>query len=122
MKTVNQMKNREKIEPMISVQCVSNTIFLSPPEITCMVGEGNYTYIHTSSGKKYLVSKTIKNLHSHLNENVNFIRVHKSYLINTSHITNYINQDRVIKMTDGKEVYVSRRKSKEVKQILANVL
>lgn len=110
------------MEPRISVQCVSSTIHLSAPEITYMVGEGNYTYIHTSSGKKYLVSKTIKNLHSHLNQSENFIRVHKSYLINTRHITNYINQDRVIKMTGGKEVYVSRRKSKEVKQILANVL
>ena len=122
MKAFKHSGKNEKTDQLISVHCVSNTIFLSPPEITCLEGEGNYTYIHTFSGKKYHVSKTIKNLHSHLNWNDNFLRIHKSYLINTDHIMNYIDQDRIIKMAGGKEVFVSRPKSKEVNQFLSAVL
>lgn len=106
----------------ISVHCVNNTIFLSPPDISCLEGEGNYTYIYTYSGKKYLVPKTIKNLQSHLNNSEDFVRIHKSYLINTNHIIDYTDQDRSIKMAGGKEVYISRRKSKEIIQILSQVL
>ncbi|GAA4431818.1 hypothetical protein GCM10023091_03130 [Ravibacter arvi] len=87
-----------------------------------MEGEGNYTYIYTYSGKKYLVPKTIKNLHTHLNNDDDFIRVHKSYLINTNHIVDYTDVDRTIKMAGGKEVYISRRKSKEINRKLSNVL
>lgn len=106
----------------ISVHCVNDTILLSPPDISCLEGEGNYTYIYTFSGKKYLVPKTIKNLQHHLSDNEGFVRVHKSYLINMKHIVDYTDQDRSIKMAGGKEVFISRRKSKEVIQILSSVL
>jgi two-component system LytT family response regulator len=106
----------------ISVHCVKNTISLLPPEITCMEGEGNYTYIYTNSGKKYLVAKTIKNLQNYLSSNSDFIRIHKSYLINTNHIVDYTDHERVIRMAGGKEVFISRRKCKEVNQMLAAVL
>jgi two-component system LytT family response regulator len=106
----------------ISVHCVNYTIFLSPPDISCLEGEGNYTYIYTHSGKKYLVPKTIKNLQSHLHDCEEFLRVHKSYVINTKHIVDYINHDRSIKMAGGKEVFISRRKSKEITQILSTLI
>ncbi len=104
----------------IPVHLIKNTILLSPLEISCLEGDGNYTHIYTHSGKKYLVSKTLKNLQIYLNES--FLRVHKSYLINTGHIVNVINQDRTIKMAGGKEVSISRRKCKEVAERLSEVL
>jgi two-component system LytT family response regulator len=106
----------------ILIHNVKNTIFLAPPDITCLEGEGNYTYIYTYSGKKYLVARTIKNLHMSLNESNDFVRIHKSYLINTNHIVDYAGQDRTITMAGGKEVLVSRRKSREINQILSAVL
>lgn len=112
--------NASESEKSISVHCVNDTIFISPPDISCLEGEGNYTYIYTYSGKKYLVPKTIKNLQSHLNNDEEFLRVHKSYLINTNHVVDYTDQDRSIRMAGGKEVFISRRKSKEVSQILSN--
>ncbi|WP_345026240.1 LytTR family DNA-binding domain-containing protein [Ravibacter arvi] len=122
MKITNNDPEESSLCRSISVHCVNSTISLSPPDITCMEGEGNYTYIYTYSGKKYLVPKTIKNLHTHLNNDDDFIRVHKSYLINTNHIVDYTDVDRTIKMAGGKEVYISRRKSKEINRKLSNVL
>ncbi|TDE18739.1 LytTR family transcriptional regulator [Dyadobacter psychrotolerans] len=95
---------------------MGRTIFLSPDTITFMEGEGNYTFIYTANGKKYLVSKTLKSLACNLNEN--FLRVHKSYLVNTDYVVERIEDDRMLRMSCGKEVSVSRRKIKEITGIL----
>ena len=100
----------------ISVQSMGRTIFLSPDAVTFMEGEGNYTFIYTNTGKKYLVSKTLKSLAENLNQN--FIRVHKSYLVNSDYVVERMEDDRTLRMSCGKEVSVSRRKIKEIAGIL----
>ena len=100
----------------ISVQSMGRTIFLSPDAITFLEGEGNYTFIYTNTGKKYLVSKTLKSLSEHLKEN--FIRVHKSYVVNSDYVVERMEDDRMLRMSCGKEVVVSRRKIKEITGIL----
>ncbi|KQS33421.1 LytTR family DNA-binding domain-containing protein [Dyadobacter sp. Leaf189] len=100
----------------ISVQSMGRTIFLTPDVITFLEGEGNYTFIYTNTGKKYLVSKTLKSLAEQLN--ANFMRVHKSYLVNSDYIVERLEDDRMLKLSCGKEVAVSRRKIKEVSGIL----
>lgn len=101
---------------LISVQSMGRTIFLSPDTIMFMEGEGNYTFIYTNTGKKYLVSKTLKSLAGNLNRN--FLRVHKSYLVNANYVVERMEDDRMLRMSCGKEVMVSRRKIKEVTGIL----
>lgn len=101
---------------MISVQSMGRTIYLAPEVITFLKGEGNYTFIYTNSGKKYLVSKTLKSLAEHLDSK--FMRVHKSYLVNSDYVVERLEDDRMLKMSCGKEVMVSRRKIKEVTGLL----
>jgi two-component system LytT family response regulator len=100
----------------ISVQSMGRTIFLTPDVITFLEGEGNYTFIYTNTGKKYLVSRTLKSLAEQLN--ANFMRVHKSYLVNSDYIVARLEDDRMLKLSCGKEVAVSRRKIKEVTDLL----
>lgn len=92
-------------------------INVSTNEIACFEGEGNYTYIHTTSGKRYIVSKTIKNLMSN-NLGENFVRIHKSYMINTGYILEKLDADRIIRMKGGMEVMISRRRLKEIMTLL----
>lgn len=100
----------------ISVQSMGRTIFLTPDVITFLEGEGNYTFIYTNAGKRYLVSKTLKSLAELLDSN--FIRVHKSYLVNANYVVERMEDDRMLRMSCGKEVIVSRRKIKEITSIL----
>lgn len=100
----------------VSVQSMGRTIFLAPDMITFMEGEGNYTYIYTTTGKKYLVSKTLKSLAMNLSSD--FVRVHKSYLVNTNYVVEHVEEERTLKMSCGKEVSISRRKMKEISGIL----
>lgn len=101
---------------LISVQSMGRTIYLTPDVITFLEGEGNYTFIYTNTGKKYLVSKTLKSLSEQLSGN--FVRVHKSYLVNADYVVERLDEDRLLKLSCGKEVMVSRRKIKEVTFLL----
>ena len=103
----------------VSVQSMGRTLFLSPDMITFMEGEGNYTFIYTTARKKYLVSKTLKSLAVNLDSD--FVRVHKSYLVNTKYVVERVEEDRTLKMSCGKEVAISRRKMKEIVGILDRV-
>lgn len=100
----------------VSVQSMGRTIFLTPDIITFLEGEGNYTFINTNAGKRYLVSKTLKSLAELLDRN--FIRVHKSYLVNPDFVVERMEDDRMLRMSCGREVIVSRRKIKEITSIL----
>lgn len=103
----------------IAVHLLNHTLWLKLGDITCLEGEGNYTFIYTARGKRYLVSKTLKCLSDYLDES--FLRVHKSYIINTDYIAERLEDDRVIRMSCGKEALVSRRKIKEIAEILDQV-
>lgn len=103
----------------IAVHLLNQTLWLKPGDITCLEGEGNYTFIYTCRGKRYLVSRTLKSLTEHLDES--FLRVHKSFIINTDYIAERLDDDRVIRMSCGKQAMVSRRKIKEIAEILDHV-
>ena len=100
----------------ISIPMLGKTILVPSSEITCLEGEGNYTYIHTRNGKRYLVSRTIKSLGEQLG--TSFLRIHKSYLINTHYVLERFDEDRLICMSCGTKVTVSRRRIKEIAIIL----
>lgn len=114
----NRLKNshvNNRPQP-ISVQQMGNTIFISPSVITYLEGEGNYSFIHTNCGKRYMVARTLKSLCENLDHN--FLRIHKSYLINKNFIVKRIDDNRYLKMACGSELTISRRKIKEVASIL----
>ncbi len=112
----NQSNSIEASGITIHIPGRTRNICVSTDEIICFEGEGNYTYIHTSAGKRYIVSRTIKNLMRSVGEN--FVRIHKSYMINTGYILEKFETERVIRMKGGKEVMISRRRLKEISTLL----
>ena len=123
MKTFSAFSNNSLSTPSfgtsgtpILIQFMGRPISISPDTITFMEGEGNYTFIYTNAGKRYLVSRTLKSLSEHLTDN--FIRVHKSYVVNAHYVVEQLVHDRILKMAGGKEVMVSRRKFREITGIL----
>jgi two-component system LytT family response regulator len=78
----------------------------------------NYFFI---DGKQLLISKTLKE-NEELLSDYNFIRPHKSHLINVTYIKSYNKQDGgSIVMTDGSVVPVSRRKREKILEIISNL-
>jgi len=80
-----------------------------------------YTLFYFNDGKKLLVSKTLKENEELLSE-YNFIRPHKSHLVNVRYIKSFLKiEGGLILMTDGSKVPVSRRKREKIVEILSNL-
>ncbi len=87
-------------------------MFVRVSDIVRCEADGNYTQVFMQNGDKYLVSKTLKEFEGQL-VNLNFVRVHKSHLVNLQYIRKYIRgEGGTLVMTDHSEIEVSRR-SKE---------
>jgi two-component system LytT family response regulator len=80
-----------------------------------------YTMYYFTDGKRLLVSKTLKE-NEELLSGYNFIRPHKSHLVNTIYIKSFNKQDGgYIVMTDGSTIPVSRRKKEKIIEIINNL-
>lgn len=86
--------------------------FLHPQDIIRCEAMGNYTKFFVTSGKSYLISKTLGEYDSLLTPQ-NFIRTHKSHLVNKKFIA-FIDHDGFAVLKDNTKVEVSRRRKEEV--------
>ena len=75
--------------------------------------DDNYTRLKLKSGKKLLVTRSLKEIEESLEQH-SFIRVHRSYLVNLNEIEKYIKgEGGYLVMSDGTTIDVARNK-KEV--------
>jgi two-component system LytT family response regulator len=108
----------------------SHKIVLSTSEMLHVIGvddiircesDNYYTYFYFIDGRKLLVSKTLKENEELLSQ-YNFIRPHKSHLVNVKYIKSYIRQDGgYILMIDDTRIPVSRRKKDKIMEIIYNL-
>ncbi len=81
-------------------------------------GQNNYTTIVLDDGKKFVVSKTLKEYESILVHH-GFLRVFQSHLINTAYIQRYVKgRGGTVIMTDGAYVPVSRDKKETLLKVI----
>lgn len=106
------LKNRKESEFKLAVPTMSGALFFSPSEIIRLEGEGNYTRFYLSGDKKYLSAKTMKEYEEILVQH-NFLRIHKSHLVNRNFIDNYKNEGAVI-LKDHTSLPVSRQRKQEI--------
>lgn len=116
----NLVKNIEKKDAKdfrIAVPSNQGVFFFTIEEVVRMEADKSYTHIHLVNKKPFIASKTLKHFEEML-EGFDFIRTHKSHLVNPRHITRVSNDHDFILLTDGSKVEVSRRKKEEVLQQL----
>jgi len=79
-------------------------------KIIYIEADGNYSNIHFTDRPIICASKSIYEYETLL-EDCNFVRVHKSFVVNLDHISTYIKgEGGIVVLSDGREVEVSRRK------------
>jgi two-component system, LytTR family, response regulator len=86
--------------------------FLMPQEIIRCESLGNYTKFFAANNRNYLISKTLGEYDTLLSP-YNFIRTHKSHLVNKKFIS-FIDHDGFVILKDNTKVEVSRRRKEEV--------
>jgi two-component system LytT family response regulator len=94
----------------LAIPTVDGVIFIKTSDIIYLSANINYTHIHLAAKKKYILSRTLKDVEDVLDP-AEFIRVHNSYIINVNFVKKYIRGEggQVI-MQDGTVLDVSKRK------------
>lgn len=93
----------------IAVPQLGSIRFIALDEIISLEADNNYTVIHLKDMQKLVISKTLKDFEELLDKN-QFVRIHKSYIVNTNYVKEYSTIDGgVVKMTDGNQWSISRR-------------
>ncbi len=108
-----QNKNFHKL----ALPTVDGIRFFLPQDIIRCEGMSNYTKFYFSNHHSITTSKTIKEYEEILIPH-NFMRIHKSHLINSDFVSGYSSESSNLVMKDGSQVEVSRRRKKEVLQDL----
>ena len=83
-------------------------------EIVMLEAEANYTCLHLLNGKKLLISRTMK-LFDKLLEDYPFTRVHRSFIVNKSHLKSYDADKECMMLSNNIEATISRRKKRTLK-------
>lgn len=83
--------------------------FIEVDNIVSIQADSNYSIIHLNTMQKLVISKTLKDFEDILEGN-QFVRIHKSYIVNLRYIKEYNTADGgIVKMTDGNQWSISRR-------------
>lgn len=83
--------------------------FIEVNDIVSLQADSNYTIIHLSNMKKHVITKTLKDFEE-LMDPEQFVRIHKSSIVNLDYIKEYTTTDGgMVKMTDGSQWSISRR-------------
>jgi two-component system LytT family response regulator len=100
--------NKDK-DASLTIPSLNGYVFVRVADILYMKAEGSYVEIITANGKPLLVSKNLKYFEGSLKDFVQFVRVHRSYLINVLQMKRFDKAERgIIVMNDGKEIDLAR--------------
>lgn len=115
------LKNAQKPHERLALHTQDKIHIVNIQDIIRCESNINYTEFHFSNGKKFLVTKTLKDFEDLLNDQ-GFYRVHQSHLVNTKYIKEFVKTDGgYLIMTDGCNVPVSSRKRPEVVKMLEDL-
>ena len=90
--------------------------FFMPHEIVRCEAIGNYTRFYITTNKQIIISKTLAEYEELLTP-FNFLRTHKSHLVNKAFIS-FIDHDGFIVLKDSSKVEISRRRKEMVMDAL----
>jgi len=82
-------------------------------DIIAIEAQESYCCIHINTGEQYLVSRNLKHYEGLLEKSNQFIRTHKSWLINLNQMINYSKSKLEIKMKNNIEAKLSKNKIAE---------
>ncbi|HQD46011.1 MAG TPA: LytTR family DNA-binding domain-containing protein [Kaistella sp.] len=77
----------------IAIPSGTDLLLLNISDIRYIKGEGPYSEVFMIDGSKHLVSRNLKNFEDVLLTNKNFLRIHRSYIVNFQEAISYSKSD-----------------------------
>jgi two-component system LytT family response regulator len=106
----NFFSNKEK---NLAITTYDGVVFLEVDKIIRCEADLNYTKFVLTENKTFVSSKTLKDYEDLLTHNNNFLRVHRSHLVNLDYVLKFKNEGGLI-LKDNSTIPVSRRRKEEV--------
>ena len=104
----------------ISLSTADKIHLIAVDDIIRCESDNYYTIIFFKNGTNLMVSKTLKEMDQKLEE-YDFVRTHKSHLVNMRCIKNFIKDEMMVLMIDGTKVPVSKRKKERILEVINNL-
>lgn len=118
----NHYQNQAQTQSQIALPTGVGYQIVDIKTIVRCQSDSNYTNIFCKDDNKVLISRTLKEIEGLLTDH-GFIRVHQSHLINPQFVKGILKHDGgSLIMQDDSEIPVSRQKSKQINEILENML
>jgi two-component system LytT family response regulator len=114
---VDNIGKKELNDLRIAVPSSDGVQFFMIDDILCLHAEGSYTEIVLQGRKPFVASKILKHFEEIL-ENADFVRTHKSHLVNKKHIKGMTASRDFVILSDESKVEISRRKRDDVMHML----
>ena len=89
---------------------LNNKRIVNLTDVIAIEANGSYSLIHMNSGKPITVSKNLKHFEENLSDSKDFIRVHKSWIINLTHLRKYHPGPLCLELSNGIKTKLSRYK------------
>lgn len=116
LEKIDTMKT-QKLSFRLPVSSTEGTHFFPVEEIIRLEADRNYTVLYLTEKRKFVSAKTLKEYENTLT-NHQFLRVHKSHLVNQKHIVSLSPNRESLILKDTSEIEISRRKKEEVREHL----
>ena len=99
--------------PNIAIRSGSNFLFKRHEDILHVSAAGSYCTLHLKNGDTHTVARKLKDLESLLPDS--FFRVHRSHIVNISHISEIVQKDSLqLVLSDGKFVPITKENKKSL--------
>lgn len=107
-------------EQLLQVYDKGRHVMIDTKDIVCLKAEGSYVRIFLANAPSIVSAKNIKQVTADLPAGW-FVRIHRSYVINTRYITSYSTSgnDWVVQLNGNVQARVSRQYKPIIKKILA---
>jgi two-component system LytT family response regulator len=111
------LKTEIRQKKKVVLKTLENIYLVDLQDITHCESDGCYTHVHTATGDRILISKTLREFDDMFSDS-GFYRVHKSYLINSSHIKRFEKHEGgYIILNNDYKIPVASRKREELLEL-----
>lgn len=94
------------VDRKINLRVSNSNHLLNEGDIVFLEADGNYTTVALKGGEKLVVSKGLKSIQSLYFNELPFVRVHQSFIVNVNHVSEY--DSCSLRLSNGQKVSISR--------------
>ena len=116
-KILKNLDPEQLVVRKISISTTDKIHLIDVDDIIRCESDNYYTIIHFKDNTSLMVSKTLKEMEQKLEE-FDFVRTHKSHLVNIRCIKNFIKDEMMVVLTNGIKVPVSKRKKENIMEVI----